>query len=126
MQFRFLKEDAHTIGAAGRVLFPPLVRSKSRHQHGASSAVGTNTMFEKDIIHVDQVLRAFVFRCTPDSTTLAYWRDRLYILFESQHLNDYQRYWVQDLIHELSEFERRKFALNERQQRLHGINSSTR
>jgi hypothetical protein len=70
-------------------------------------------MFEKDIIHVDQVLRAFVFRCTPDATMLAYWRDRLYTLFESQHLNDYQRYWVQELIRELREFERRKFALHD-------------
>ncbi|TXC79053.1 hypothetical protein FRZ40_31940 [Paraburkholderia azotifigens] len=72
--------------------------------------MGTNTMIEQDIMHVEQVLRAFVFRWTPDATILAYWRNRLYTLFQSPHLNDYQRHWVQELIHELHEFERRKFA----------------
>lgn len=67
----------------------------------------TNTIIEQDIMHLARVLRAFVFRCIPDAVTTAYWRNRLHTLFQSLHLTDYQRHWVQELLHELHEFERR-------------------
>ena len=73
----------------------------------------SNLTIEQDIMHLGRVMRAFVFRRTPDAET-TYWRNRLYTLFESLHLTDYQRRWVQDLIHELHEFERQGWTDCER------------
>jgi hypothetical protein len=50
-------------------------------------------------------MRAFVFR--RGGAITGYWQNRLDVLCESRHLNDYQRHWVQELMHELQEIEQR-------------------
>ncbi|MPW23188.1 hypothetical protein GCT13_42095 [Paraburkholderia sp. CNPSo 3157] len=66
----------------------------------------TDTIIEQDIMHLGLVLRAIFFRRTADATTTPYWRNRLHTLFQSLHLSDYQRHWIQELMHELHKFER--------------------
>ncbi len=65
-----------------------------------------NTLVERDIAHLSQVLRAFVFRQSDAVTT--YWRARLNVLYESRHLSDYQRHWVRELMRELHDRDPRK------------------
>jgi hypothetical protein len=82
---------------------PTLYNRRCRREDGQE--VQANTLVEQDIAHLSRVMRAFVFR--RGGAITGYWQNRLDVLCESRHLNDYQRHWVQDLMHELQEIEQR-------------------
>jgi hypothetical protein len=71
------------------------------HRCEDAHEVQPNLLVEQEIAHLSRVMRAFVFGRIPAATT--YWQSRLDALWESRHLTDYQRCWVQDLMHELLE-----------------------